>query len=115
MKIFAKTRILKMINQEYNGFVNKPTWLTNMLMDCGLYYDFIRQSRTSLLVLQDYGAYCRYEVDSLESYLRETTLETLDITSAGNILVKELLRFSYEQIDFRELAKNLIEEFDSAE
>ena len=66
-----------------------------MLMDCGQYYDFIRQSRTSLLYFQNKSDYNRYEVDSLESYLRETTLETLDITSAGNILVKELLRFSY--------------------
>lgn len=104
-----------MINQEYNGFVNKPTWLTSMLMDCGQYYDFIRQSRASLLYFQNNSDYKRYEVDSLESYLRETTLEMLDITSVGNILAKELLRFSYEQIDFCELAKNLIEEFDSAE
>lgn len=104
-----------MINQEYNGFVNKPTWILNMLMDCGQYYDFIRQSRTSLLYFQNESDYDRYELDSLEVYLRETTMETLDINSVGNILVKELLRFSYEQIDFRELAKNLIEEFDSAE
>jgi len=102
-----------MINQEYNGYYNKPTWLTNLLMDVGVYYDYIRENRKSLLYFQNKTDYNRYEVDSLESYLRETTLETLDITSVGNILAKELLRFSYEQINFRELAKNLIEEFDS--
>ena len=102
-----------MINQEYNGYYNKPTWMTSMLIDPTLYYDFIRKSRTSPLVLIDYGTYCRYELDSLVEYLRETILESLDIQSIdNNILVKELLRFSYEQIDFSEIAKNFIEEFD---
>jgi hypothetical protein len=80
-------------------------------MDVGVYYDYIIESRKSHLACIDPKAYTQYELDSLESFIRETTLETLDITSASSILAKELLRFSYEQINFRDLAKNLIEEF----
>lgn len=100
-----------MCNQ-YNGWSNYETWVTKLWMDNDNYSDdeFLQEYLDNAEPRYDWETKLDRAVSDLEDYLKDWVDTQVEELNLGANLLSDLLDGAISSINFREIARNMLED-----
>lgn len=96
---------------EYNGWRNKQTWCANLFLDVDYFYNFLDSLQPIKDILDNPIDFDNYERSQLVESLKEYYYDRGKLDDITDIFVRDLLSLSLSQIDYYEIAENLISDY----
>ena len=85
------------MTNNYNGWANYETWLVSLYIDYNTYYEYLTEG---------------FDRNGLSEIIREDIINNLELETSKNYLITDLLLASIGKVDWKEIALNIIEDYE---